>query len=129
MDRLIKKVIRHIWGNCYKWRKYSLSLIDNNIKSVQSPAFFQTKSFLNNTCSRIILMYTGIFLGCVVGKKINLAIMLERILGTVEAVSRNVQPFCLFRCCVNFTPRSEEHTSELQSLMRLSYAVFCLKKK
>src|SRR3546814_1392132 len=26
-------------------------------------------------------------------------------------------------------PRSEEHTSELQSLMRTSYAVFCLKKK
>src|SRR3546814_4953165 len=25
-------------------------------------------------------------------------------------------------------PRSEEHTSELQSLMRISYAVFCLKK-
>src|SRR3546814_1397798 len=28
-----------------------------------------------------------------------------------------------------FTERSEEHTSELQSLMRISYAVFCLKKK
>src|SRR3546814_5872106 len=28
-------------------------------------------------------------------------------------------------CC----DRSEEHTSELQSLMRISYAVFCLKKK
>src|SRR3546814_9658192 len=28
-----------------------------------------------------------------------------------------------------FEPRSEEHTSELQSLMRISYAVFCLKKK
>src|SRR3546814_10236939 len=27
------------------------------------------------------------------------------------------------------SPRSEEHTSELQSLMRISYAVFCLKKK
>src|SRR3546814_7129772 len=27
------------------------------------------------------------------------------------------------------TPRSEEHTSELQSLMRISYAVFCLKKQ
>src|SRR3546814_2322362 len=27
------------------------------------------------------------------------------------------------------TKRSEEHTSELQSLMRISYAVFCLKKK
>src|SRR3546814_10837894 len=30
---------------------------------------------------------------------------------------------------VAVTVRSEEHTSELQSLMRISYAVFCLKKK
>src|SRR3546814_6191610 len=29
----------------------------------------------------------------------------------------------------NFAHRSEEHTSELQSLMRISYAVFCLKKQ
>src|SRR3546814_9663445 len=29
----------------------------------------------------------------------------------------------------HFRGRSEEHTSELQSLMRISYAVFCLKKK
>src|SRR3546814_6204612 len=29
----------------------------------------------------------------------------------------------------SFRTRSEEHTSELQSLMRTSYAVFCLKKK
>src|SRR3546814_7564148 len=29
----------------------------------------------------------------------------------------------------SLTHRSEEHTSELQSLMRISYAVFCLKKK
>src|SRR3546814_5776944 len=28
-----------------------------------------------------------------------------------------------------YSTRSEEHTSELQSLMRISYAVFCLKKK
>src|SRR3546814_8067317 len=38
------------------------------------------------------------------------------------------------RLCTNIVgvepePRSEEHTSELQSLMRISYAVFCLKKK
>src|SRR3546814_2412322 len=32
------------------------------------------------------------------------------------------------KICVMFL-RSEEHTSELQSLMRISYAVFCLKKK
>src|SRR3546814_6764299 len=30
---------------------------------------------------------------------------------------------------ISFPVRSEEHTSELQSLMRRSYAVFCLKKK
>src|SRR3546814_4432106 len=31
--------------------------------------------------------------------------------------------------CLYLERRSEEHTSELQSLMRISYAVFCLKKK
>src|SRR3546814_4339339 len=31
--------------------------------------------------------------------------------------------------CQSQVARSEEHTSELQSLMRISYAVFCLKKK
>src|SRR3546814_2019110 len=30
---------------------------------------------------------------------------------------------------ISWKDRSEEHTSELQSLMRISYAVFCLKKK
>src|SRR3546814_1740866 len=33
-----------------------------------------------------------------------------------------------FRGALEKMPRSEEHTSELQSLMRLSYAVFCLQK-
>src|SRR3546814_4430909 len=42
-----------------------------------------------------------------------------RLLHTVE----NVDP------SGGITGRSEEHTSELQSLMRISYAVFCLKKK
>src|SRR3546814_7778647 len=38
---------------------------------------------------------------------------------------------CLDGCAqvVEALGRSEEHTSELQSLMRISYAVFCLKKK
>src|SRR3546814_4220047 len=36
---------------------------------------------------------------------------------------------CLFQVVHLLSPRSEEHTSELQSLMRISYAVFCLKKK
>src|SRR3546814_7959136 len=39
--------------------------------------------------------------------------------GTLDAAKANAVLVC----------RSEEHTSELQSLMRISYAVFCLKKK
>src|SRR3546814_6070301 len=39
--------------------------------------------------------------------------------GEIEQVRRDVAAI----------DRSEEHTSELQSLMRISYAVFCLKKK
>src|SRR3546814_2443065 len=35
----------------------------------------------------------------------------------------------IYRHRIGKTKRSEEHTSELQSLMRISYAVFCLKKK
>src|SRR3546814_5524534 len=42
-----------------------------------------------------------------------------------------VQPAAMtaFACYDLENVRSEEHTSELQSLMRISYAVFCLKKK
>src|SRR3546814_6992282 len=36
---------------------------------------------------------------------------------------------CRTGCASLTEQRSEEHTSELQSLMRISYAVFCLKKK
>src|SRR3546814_7087737 len=50
----------------------------------------------------------------------------------VGAVIRHTEEgFALADCdaCVIAPARSEEHTSELQSLMRISYAVFCLKKK
>src|SRR3546814_9233381 len=40
------------------------------------------------------------------------------IAGTISGISQTVE-----------NTRSEEHTSELQSLMRISYAVFCLTKK
>src|SRR3546814_3827116 len=48
--------------------------------------------------------------------------------GTVgsERVRRSDESSCIRTKCPE---RSEEHTSELQSLMRISYAVFCLKKK
>src|SRR3546814_8002595 len=64
-------------------------------------------------------------------------------LQTVEAIQQDGLPCYAFQfvrgdalTCVPggsqafcVRPRSEEHTSELQSLMRISYAVFCLKKK
>src|SRR3546814_9279785 len=47
-------------------------------------------------------------------------------LGGPEHPHREVRP----HAALSLTERrSEEHTSELQSLMRISYAVFCLKKK
>src|SRR3546814_2152594 len=42
-------------------------------------------------------------------------------------VSASIHPFV--PRLIRIFRRSEEHTSELQSLMRISYAVFCLKKK
>src|SRR3546814_3472211 len=50
----------------------------------------------------------------------------QRSLGAIDTLLRasyDLQPQPVA------TDRSEEHTSELQSLMRISYAVFCLKKK
>src|SRR3546814_7889058 len=45
-----------------------------------------------------------------------------------EKLSISISPLC-FSSRDSPSLRSEEHTSELQSLMRISYAVFCLKKK
>src|SRR3546814_10023690 len=45
-----------------------------------------------------------------------------------QAALGRARRIIMFECHYSL-PRSEEHTSELQSLMRISYAVFCLKKK
>src|SRR3546814_8852422 len=47
--------------------------------------------------------------------------------GLTSLVQRTV--FFALAAAAPHASRSEEHTSELQSLMRISYAVFCLKKK
>src|SRR3546814_2356821 len=43
--------------------------------------------------------------------------------------NRSLGDLCGSLLDIGLGDRSEEHTSELQSLMRISYAVFCLKKK
>src|SRR3546814_9219027 len=49
--------------------------------------------------------------------------------GVAVAVLLQLNPLNVSKPISDGLRRSEEHTSELQSLMRISYAVFCLKKK
>src|SRR3546814_7836705 len=49
--------------------------------------------------------------------------------GTISFLNSPFFHAAYARWCEASANRSEEHTSELQSLMRISYAVFCLKKK
>src|SRR3546814_6368183 len=51
------------------------------------------------------------------------------LVGGVLALFLRGMPFSISAAVGFIALRSEEHTSELQSLMRNSYAVFCLKKK
>src|SRR3546814_8325569 len=62
-------------------------------------------------------------------KGIGLGLVPDPVLGfaPVTLIDRGLDPYAGIQQSRNL--RSEEHTSELQSLMRISYAVFCLKKK
>src|SRR3546814_6885280 len=53
----------------------------------------------------------------------------DKFLDEYAIVAEACQAFALHAFKTLANVRSEEHTSELQSLMRISYAVFCLKKK
>src|SRR3546814_9253968 len=59
-------------------------------------------------------------LGAIGGDRARIDVLVELVL---------IGPACAVAQRDAFAERSEEHTSELQSLMRTSYAVFCLKKK
>src|SRR3546814_2448025 len=68
------------------------------------------------------------------GFHVDRANILDRTHCIADFAQRSRQRLALFPCQgfrdpVTIAERSEEHTSELQSLMRTSYAVFCLKKK
>src|SRR3546814_9106693 len=56
----------------------------------------------------------------------NWGLLRESVTLSLAAVPSGIDPGAVERLLAS---RSEEHTSELQSLMSLSYAVFCLKKK
>src|SRR3546814_10715200 len=56
----------------------------------------------------------------------DLVVMIDQTVDLEDAGANKAMTFCVDAGTLQ---RSEEHTSELQSLMRISYAVFCLKKK
>src|SRR3546814_2488367 len=53
----------------------------------------------------------------------------QGVVQAVFALAIIMMPVTIAPALQGWATRSEEHTSELQSLMRISYAVFCLKKK
>src|SRR3546814_7951995 len=74
-------------------------------------------------CAVLVLVADriGTFIG---GDEINLGYFLPFVTAVVMCIQAVTYPLAM-----SLMDRSEEHTSELQSLMRISYAVFCLKKK
>src|SRR3546814_7307433 len=73
------------------------------------------------------------FCGAGAALQTHLAAICKYGIADARAAGRRIGAPCRrtahFHAGAHRSPRSEEHTSELQSLMRISYAVFCLTKK
>src|SRR3546814_14020948 len=81
------------------------------------------RSFLGGTL--YVMRFFGVFRPLVINVCRGFLVRCDAV--TLHTTIREYRSHYLFR--YRFLVRSEEHTSELQSLMRISYAVFCLKKK
>src|SRR3546814_1754801 len=83
-----------------------------------------------STRTDTLFPYTTLFRSISVGPQHDLADVAARFdIGLRLASLRETENLIDVRTHPAVGNRSEEHTSELQSLMRISYAVFCLKKK
>src|SRR3546814_9216093 len=91
--------------------------VSHQIKALET---WLGKSLFHRTSRGLVLTDEGLLLAPTV------ADALSRIEEGIDRVRLGVARDVL---TVGVVGRSEEHTSELQSLMRISYAVFCLKKK
>src|SRR3546814_10158061 len=89
-------------------------VLEHGIMNMQSPiALFNAK--LAKTANHSATASADSLGGSAI-ERINDPHIMDKLLATLEPREEQIV-------------RSEEHTSELQSLMRISYAVFCLKKK
>src|SRR3546814_2665752 len=84
-----------------------------------------------STRTDTLFPYTTLFrsIGCGGQRLCRIALQIMGQLGFQDVVDHRHGRDRGFGICTGQLQRSEEHTSELQSLMRISYAVFCLKKK
>src|SRR3546814_4654310 len=90
-----------------------------------------------STRTDTLFPYTTLFRSLALGRRSPLPVVRYFSIGYIELIRGVPLVTILFMANllvplflpVEIRPRSEEHTSELQSLMRISYAVFCLKKK
>src|SRR3546814_3352540 len=82
-----------------------------------------------STRTDTLFPYTTLFRSAHVGRRKHTREQ-HRQVSRLEDIQHGAEiPVALRRIKAAQHVRSEEHTSELQSLMRISYAVFCLKKK
>src|SRR3546814_1338796 len=102
--------------------------------SILSPRFVLFYCFLlmirrppRSTRTDTLFPYTTLFRSALASAYFSVA-NANSLAASLRCISKSASSRSSLDCPV-MPVRSEEHTSELQSLMRISYAVFCLKKK
>src|SRR3546814_1361664 len=108
-----------------------LQSLNGSINSMWVGRFLGARALAATTSANLImfLLFAGVF-----GLAMATSILVGQSAGRGEvakirrAVGTSGGLFLIAGVLITIA-RSEEHTSELQSLMRISYAVFCLKKK
>src|SRR3546814_3736518 len=106
MQRRDQSRYRWLGGQCLQSARACIMLVWLALTLAANPVAAQTTTTYSNTAAGTINAATT----CTAPLVRNFTVGAGHIVGDVDL-------------------RSEEHTSELQSLMRISYAVFCLKKK
>src|SRR3546814_778195 len=127
LDRRIYKVMRRSWANHYRRMLPSLlsALEFRSNNAVWCPvlaALDWIRSKVDDGC-RYVPPHA------VPGDEVIPARWRSSVIDEEGRVNRISYELCVLAQLRDRIRRSEEHTSELQSLMRISYAVFCLKKK
>src|SRR3546814_9005793 len=91
--------------------------------------FLMIRRTPRSTRTDTLFPYTTLFRSPLAITGISTARASATVASTLQPLSNPSRPTSVKSSAATPASRSEEHTSELQSLMRISYAVFCLKKK